>query len=99
MALRVITTLPGARSSPEDSRWVLAVPQKHIAAEGGGSPKSAVQDLTTKIARAARYDGPSLSICPSDSSLPRMNVRNGSHALHLDLHVVVVIRTIESSYF
>ena len=53
----------------------------------------AVRDLTTKIARAARYDGPSLSIGPSDSSLPRMNVRNGSHALHLDLDVAVVIRT------
>ena len=42
------------------------------------------QDLATKIARYANYDGPSLSIGPSDNSLARMNVRNGSHALHLD---------------
>ena len=42
------------------------------------------RDLTTKIARAANYDGPSLSIGPSDNSLARMNARNGSHGLHLD---------------
>ena len=42
------------------------------------------RDLTTKNARAANYDGPSLSIGPSDNSLARMNVRNGSDALHLD---------------
>ena len=35
------------------------------------------------IARAARYDGPSLFIGPSDNSPPRMNVRNGWHMLHL----------------
>ena len=36
------------------------------------------------IARAARYDGPSLSIGPSDSSsLPRMKIRDGQHMLHL----------------
>ena len=31
----------------------------------------------------ARYDGPSLSIGPSDSSLPRVEVRNGWRMLHL----------------
>ena len=35
------------------------------------------------IDRAARYDGPSLSIGPSDSSLRRVKVRNGWHMLHL----------------
>ena len=35
------------------------------------------------IARAARYDGPSFSIDPSDSSLPREKVRNGWRMLHL----------------
>ena len=43
-----------------------------------------VRDLIVEIARYANYDGPSLSIRPSDNSLARMNVRNGSHALHLD---------------
>ena len=43
--------------------------------------------LGTMIDRAARYDGPSLSIGPSDSSLPRVNVRNGWHMLHLALGV------------
>ena len=38
-----------------------------------------VRDLIVEIARAANYDGPSLSIGPSDNSLARMNVRNGSH--------------------
>ena len=42
------------------------------------------RDQTTKIGRAAHYDGPSLSIGPSDNSLARMNARNGSHGLHLD---------------
>ena len=35
------------------------------------------------IARAARYDGPSLHIGPSDSSLPRVEVRNGWRMVHL----------------
>ena len=39
--------------------------------------------LGAMIARAARYDGPSLSIGPSDSSLPRVEVRNGWHMVHL----------------
>ena len=43
-----------------------------------------VRDLIVEIARYANYDGPSLSIGPSDNSLARMNVRNGSDALHLD---------------
>ena len=43
-----------------------------------------VRDLIVEIARYANYDGPSLSIGPSDNSLARMNVRNGSHGLHLD---------------
>ena len=45
----------------------------------------AARVLIVKIARYAHYNGPSLSIGPSDNSLARMNVRNGSHALHLDL--------------
>ena len=44
----------------------------------------AARDLIDEIGRAANYDGPSLSIGPSDNSLARMNARNGSHALHLD---------------
>ena len=44
----------------------------------------AARVLIVKVARYAHYDGPSLSIGPSDNSLARMNVRNGSHALHLD---------------
>ena len=44
----------------------------------------AERDLIVEIGRAAHYDGPSLSIGPSDNSLARMNVRNGSHGLHLD---------------
>ena len=43
-----------------------------------------VRDLIVEIARYANYDGPSLSIGPSDNSLARMNVRNGSDGLHLD---------------
>ena len=43
-----------------------------------------VRDLIVEIARYANYDGPSLSIGPSDNFLARMNARNGSHALHLD---------------
>ena len=39
--------------------------------------------LGTMIDRAARYDGPSLFIGPSDNSPPRMNVRNGWRRLHL----------------
>ena len=44
----------------------------------------AAPDLIAEIGRAAHYDGPSLSIGPSDNSLARMNVRNGSDGLHLD---------------
>ena len=44
-----------------------------------------VRDLIVEIARYANYDGPSLSIGPSDNSLARMNTRNGSDRLHLDL--------------
>ena len=44
----------------------------------------AVRDLIVEIGRAAHYDGPSLSIGPSNNFLARMNARNGSHALHLD---------------
>ena len=43
-----------------------------------------VRDLIVEIARYANYDGPSLSIGPSDNSLARMKVRNGSDGLHLD---------------
>ena len=50
------------------------------------------QDLTTKIARYANYDGPSLSIGPSDNSLARMNARNGSDGLHLDPHNFEILR-------
>ena len=54
-----------------------------------GSPKSkmsqhATLHLGTKIARYARYDGPTFSIGCLNNFLPRMNVRNGSHGLHLD---------------
>ena len=66
---RVVTRLPGARSSPGDCRWVLAVPQGHIAADprkiGAGRDRQnpwishhAVRDLIVEIARAALYDGP-----------------------------------------
>ena len=34
-----------------------------------------VRDLIVELARAAHYDGPSLSIGPSNNSLPRMNAR------------------------
>ena len=44
----------------------------------------AARDLVVKIARAARYDGSSLSIDSSDNSLARTEVRNGSDGLHLD---------------
>ena len=44
----------------------------------------AARVLTVKIGRAANYNGPSLSIGPSDNSLARMNVRYGSDRLHLD---------------
>ena len=43
-----------------------------------------VRDLIVEIGRAAHYDGPSLSIGRWNNSLARMNVRNGSHGLHLD---------------
>ena len=45
----------------------------------------AARDLPTKIARAAHYDGLSLSIDTTNNSLERMEVRNGSAGLHLDL--------------
>ena len=51
-----------------------------------------VRDLIVEIARYAHYDGPSLSIGPSDNSLARMNVRNGSHALHLDPQIFEILR-------
>lgn len=103
MALRVVTTLPGACSSPGDFRRVLAGPQRHVAADprkmGAGRDRQkpwmsqiAVRDLIIKIARAARYDGASLSIGPSDSSLPRMNARNGSDGLHLDPQNFEILR-------
>ena len=93
MALRVVTTLPEACSSPGDFRWALAGTQRHVAADprkmGAGRDRQnpdvsgrAVRDLIVKIARAARYDGSSLSIDSSDNSLARMNARNGSHGLH-----------------
>ena len=44
----------------------------------------AARDLIVKIARAARHDGSSLSIGTWNNSLARMEVRNGSHGLHLD---------------
>ena len=44
----------------------------------------AARVLIVKIARAAHYNGPSLSIDTSDNSLARMDVRNGSDGLHLD---------------
>ena len=43
------------------------------------------RDLIVEIARAAHYDGPILSIGRWNNSLARMEVRNGSHGLHLDL--------------
>ena len=52
----------------------------------------AVRDLIVEIARYAHYDGPSLSIGPSNNSLPRMNVRNGSDGLHLDPHNFEILR-------
>ena len=42
------------------------------------------RDLITKIARAARYDGSSLSTGRWNIALPRTEVWNGSHGLHLD---------------
>ena len=45
----------------------------------------AVRDLIVKIARYARYDDSILSIGTSDNSLSRMEVRNWSDRLHLDL--------------
>ena len=42
------------------------------------------RDLIVKIARAARNDGPSLSIGTTNNSLARMEVRNGSDGLHPD---------------
>ena len=82
-------------SSPGDFRWALAGNQRHVAADprkmGAGRDRQnpwmshhAVRDLIVEIARYALYDGPSLSIGPSDNSLARMNVRNGSDGLHLD---------------
>ena len=44
----------------------------------------AERDLIGEIGRAAHYDGPSLSIGRWNNSLARMDVRNGSHGLHLD---------------
>ena len=99
---RVVTTLPGARSSPGDCRWVLAVPQGHIAADprkmGAGRDRQnpdvshrAARDLIVKIARAARYDGSSLSIDTSDNFLARMEVRNGSDGLHLDPQIFEIL--------
>ena len=95
MALRVVTTLPEACSSPGDFRWALAGTQRHVAADprkmGAGRDRQnhdvsgrAVRDLIVKIARAARYDGSILSIGTINNSLERMEVRNGSHGLHLD---------------
>ena len=52
----------------------------------------AARDLPIKIARAARNDGPILSIDTSDNSLERMEVRNGSHGLHLDLQTFEIWR-------
>ena len=43
------------------------------------------RDLIIEIARAAHYDGPSLSIDTSDNFLERAEVWNGSDGLHLDL--------------
>ena len=52
----------------------------------------AARDLPTKIARHAHYDGPTLSIDTSDNFLERMEVRNGSHGLHLDLQTFEIWR-------
>ena len=56
----------------------------------------AARDLTIKITRAARYDGPSplpsLSIDTSDNSLERTEVWNGSAGLHLDLQTFEIWR-------
>ena len=43
-----------------------------------------VRDLLVEIARYAHYDGPRLPIGRWNNALARMNVRNGSDALHLD---------------
>ena len=52
----------------------------------------AARDMPTKIARYAHYDGPILSIDTSDNFLERMEVRNGSHGLHLDLQTFEIWR-------
>ena len=48
------------------------------------------RDLVGEIGRAAHYDGPILSIGRWNNSLARMNVRNGSHGLHLDPQIVEI---------
>ena len=82
---------------------MLAGTQRHVAADprkmGAGRDRQnhdvsgrAARDLIVKIARAAHYDGPSLSIGPSNNSLARMNARNGSHALYLDPQILEISR-------
>ena len=48
------------------------------------------RDLIVKIARAAHYDGLSLSIGRWNNSLARMEVWNGSDGLHLDPQIVEI---------
>ena len=50
------------------------------------------RDLIFKIARHARNDGSILSIGTTNNSLERMEVRNGSHGLHLDLQTFEIWR-------
>ena len=94
--------LSGACSSPGDFRWALAGPQRHGAVDprkmwvGRDCQNSdvshrAVRDLIVKIARYARYDGSILSIGTSDNSLSRMEVRNWSDRLHLDLQFLGIL--------
>ena len=49
------------------------------------------RDLIVEIARAAHYDGPILSIGRWNNSLARMDVRNGSHGLHLDPQIFEIL--------
>ena len=70
----------------EKALWVQAWPLGWCLPDPGNPDVSqhVVRDLIVEITWYANYDGPSLSIGPSDNSLARMNVRNGSDGLHLD---------------
>ena len=51
------------------------------------------RDLTTKIARAARYDGPTIFIGCLNKSPASLSTWDGWYGLHLALRVAVMIRT------